>query len=346
MSFLRCSRPLTRVISPLVCPISGSRAVWSTGGWHHSRYLASSAAALPLPDDEGEELDTSPRGSSLSVTERIGFLGAGQMATAIIRSWLTAGVASPSQLAVSNQQPSSNEVFHNMGIARCYGAARVDGAKGIAADSEVIFLGTKPQVLDHVLETLRPHVVPERHLVVSIAAGIPLARLQSALPPGTPVIRMMPNTPLMVGQGAVAYCVGDHVRRDHVDVVLRLMSSSGLVLEVEEKMMDAVTAVSGSGPAFLMVLMEAMADGGVLMGLPREAAMKLVAQTVLGSAALVLHASGDGSVTHPAVLKDAVSSPAGTTIAGLHELEGAGVRGAMMKAVQAAARRSQELSGK
>jgi pyrroline-5-carboxylate reductase len=176
-------------------------------------------------------------------------------------------------------------------------------------------------------------------LVVSIAAGISLDQLCGWIGHKR-VIRVMPNTPCLVGEGASAFCGSDDVTKEDNDWIESMLSSVGLAVQVEEKQMDAVTGLSGSGPAYVCLIIEALADGGVLAGLPRQMAMKLATQTVLGTARMVAETG-----RHPGELKDAVASPGGTTIAAIAVLEQNGVRGALVKAVEASAKRSQELGG-
>ena len=199
-------------------------------------------------------------------------------------------------------------------------------------------LATKPQVMAAVLEDMRKFVGPN-HLVVSIAAGVTLNQLQSGLP-GARVIRVMPNTPMMVGETAAAYCLGESASQEDAQAVEAMMTASGgSIFRLQEKLIDAVTGLSGSGPAYVYLIIEALADGGVRAGLPRNIAQGLAQQTVFGTAKMVIE-----SDQHPAQLKDAVCSPGGTTIAGVHQLEIAGVRAALMNAVVAATNRSTELS--
>ena len=174
--------------------------------------------------------------------------------------------------------------------------------------------------------------------MISIAAGVPLAKLEALLSAGARVIRVMPNTPALVGASASAFALGAAATREDAALTERLFSAVGIAYEVKERLLDAVTGLSGSGPAYVCLLIEALSDGGVAAGLPRDVATRLAAQTVLGSAKMVLETG-----QHPAVLKDMVTSPGGTTIEGLHELEKAGVRGAFMNAVRAAAEKSKQL---
>jgi pyrroline-5-carboxylate reductase len=191
--------------------------------------------------------------------------------------------------------------------------------------------------MNALLEEIRPHVT-DRHLVVSIAAGVTLRQLADGLGPRRRLIRVMPNTPCLVGASASAYTPGEAATAEDAALVEQLLHAVGVAIRVPETLLDAVTGLSGSGPAFVYLMIEALSDGGVRVGLPREVAAALAAQTVLGAAKMVLETGA-----HPGVLKDQVASPGGTTIAGLHALERGGVRGALMDAVEAATRRAAEL---
>lgn len=268
----------------------------------------------------------------MSLTQRIAFLGGGVMASAIHRSLLAAGLAAPEQVAVSDPAEASRARAAELGAAAT--ASNLEAARG----ADVVVLAVKPHIVPAVLEEIAPELGPGQ-LVVSIAAGVTLAQMQ-ALAPGSPVVRVMPNTPVQVGAGAVAFCRGAHATEEHAALVRQLFEAGGLCVEVTEPQLDAVTGLSGSGPAYVFLMIEALADGGVRVGLPRAAALQLAAQTLLGAAKLVLE-TGD----HPAVLKDRVATPGGTTIAGLAALERAGVRSGLIQAVEAAAQRSRELAG-
>lgn len=299
------------------------------------------AQADPVSESDNEE---SPPKQNLNLSplpDRIGFIGAGQMGEALIRGFCKSGVSSVEQISASVRSFERQRALSSLGL-RVYGNALEGGAADIAANSEIIFLGVKPQYLDTILEALKPHILPS-HLIISIAAGIRVATLEAALPEGTRVMRVMPNTPCLIGQAASAYVVGTHATDDDAQKTYALMSSVGLALSVEERMMDAVTGLSGSGPAYVFIMVEALADGAVAAGLPRDKAMALAAQTVAGAARMIFESSEDGSITHPGVLKDKVASPAGTTINGIAELETSGVRGALIRAVRASAKRSEEL---
>ena len=258
----------------------------------------------------------------------IGFIGAGRMATALA-SGLIQNSLNPGNVFACDPSEDARSAFSELG------ANVFENSADVIKNVEVIVLAVKPQYMASVLETARPHITPQ-HLVVSIAAGIQIRKLAGGL--GTErIVRVMPNTPCLQLVGASGYAPGDAATAEDVTLVDQIMSSVGITARVSETQLDAVTGLSGSGPAYVYEFIEAMSDGGVLAGLPRDLATKLAAQTVLGAATMVL--AGE----HPAVCKDAVASPGGTTIAGLHELELGGMRGLVMSAVKAATARSKEL---
>jgi pyrroline-5-carboxylate reductase len=261
----------------------------------------------------------------------IGFLGAGQMATALAAGWAAAGLLDAAHSLASDPYPAAREKF-----AAATGVRAVAANAEVAAGCNVLVLAVKPQTMAAVLAELRPAVSP-RHLVISIAAGVTLTQLAAGLG-NARLVRVMPNTPCLVGASAAGFAAGPAVVPEDVALVAKLFNAVGKALPVPEHLLDAVTGLSGSGPAFVYVLIEALADGGVRVGLPRDVALALAAQTVLGSAKMVLETG-----KHPGELKDAVASPGGTTIAGLHALERAGFRAAAMDAVEAAANRATEL---
>ncbi len=264
------------------------------------------------------------------------------MSGALVGGFLSAGTVEQSNVYASVRSPERQQALREKGFTNVYGDALHGGAREVAAKSDIIFLGIKPQMIQPVLHALAPHLDPDRHLVVSIAAGITLSDLEDSLGHGVRVVRVMPNTPSLVGSGASAYALGSYANDADCAMVNRLLSSVGLAIKVQEKMISGVTGVSGSGPAYVYMAIEAMADGGVKCGLPRETALMLAAQTVKGAADMVLNAGGDGLV-HPGVLKDEVASPAGATIEAIAELEAAGMRSAFIRAVVASSRRSDEL---
>lgn len=261
----------------------------------------------------------------------LGLIGGGRMAEALISGVLTARLFEPEQICVAD--PDVTRQDH---LKRHY-RVRVGLVNDeVVRASDIVMLAVKPQVLADVLRGVGTGI--GHRLVVSVAAGVPLGRLQEFLGSQTSIIRAMPNTPAMVGAGMTALAVGPGVGPEAVARVQQIFDAVGKVVVLEERLMDAVTGLSGSGPAYIFLAIEAMADGGVKMGLPRETASMLAAQTVLGAARMVLE-----SGQHPARLKDQVASPGGTTIAGLHRLEQGGLRAVLMDAVEAATRRSQEL---
>lgn len=261
----------------------------------------------------------------------IGFIGAGQMAGALAHGFLQGGKLSADRVFATDPSSTATERFQ----AKIPGCQFAVDNRALLESAEVIFLAVKPQYIEAVSKEIAP--VAGDRLIVSILAGVSLEKLQRFL--GTErIIRVMPNTPCLVGQSAAAYCVGNGATAEDADLVESLLSTVGKVWRVEENLMDGVTGLSGSGPAFIYLLIEAMSDAGVQTGLPRAISTQLAAQTVKGAAEMVL-ATG----LHPGQLKDQVTSPAGTTIRGLHVLEQRGVRGSMIDAIIAAAQRSREL---
>jgi pyrroline-5-carboxylate reductase len=253
------------------------------------------------------------------------------MATALAAGWVRAGLLDPQRSRAADPVPAARQKFE-----------QATGVRAVATNAEVatadvLVLAVKPQAMAAALADVRPFVGP-RHLVVSIAAAVTLKALADGLRPGTRLVRVMPNTPCLVGASAAGYAAGPAATAEDAALVGRLFGAVGKAFPLPEHLLDAVTGLSGSGPAFVYVLIEALADGGVRVGLPRDVAQFLAAQTVFGSAKMVLETG-----QHPAVLKDAVASPGGTTIAGLHALERAGFRAALMDAVEAAKKRAEEL---
>ncbi|MGD0898966.1 MAG: pyrroline-5-carboxylate reductase [Thermoguttaceae bacterium] len=264
--------------------------------------------------------------------KRIGLIGAGQMAAALGRGMVRAGLVDAGALLAADPAAEARERF-----AEATGGRTTGDNLEAAREADVLLLAVKPQQMARVLAELRGKIGPGQ-LVVSIAAGIRLAALAQGLGAEVRLVRVMPNTPCLVGRGASGYCLGGKATAEDGRLVHAMLQSVGMAVEVEEKLLDAVTGLSGSGPAFVYVIIEALSDGGVRMGLPRPIATALAAQTVLGAAEMVL-STGE----HPGVLKDRVASPGGTTIAGLAALEAHGLRAAMSAAVEAATRRAMEL---
>jgi len=264
---------------------------------------------------------------------KISFLGAGKMATALARGFLRAGIVAPERLFACDVDRQARAAFSEAtGAQMC-----TDNAEA-ARVADVIVLSVKPDCIATALRQAAPAITTQQ-LVISIAAGVPLSALEQGLCPGARVVRVMPNTPALVGASASAFSVGQAVQPADVETTRRLFGAVGEVLEVKEALLDAVTGLSGSGPAYVCLVIESLSDGGVAAGLPRDVATRLAAQTLLGTARMVLE-----SGRHPASLREMVTSPGGTTIEGLHQLEKAGVRGALISAVRAAADKARQLA--
>jgi pyrroline-5-carboxylate reductase len=262
----------------------------------------------------------------------IGFLGAGKMAGALARGVISAGLVKAVEARASDPAPAARASFEKE-----TGAKTGESNLEIARFAQVLILAVKPAQVGEVLLEIKPAITPE-HLLISIAAGVPLAKLEDWLGKNRRVIRAMPNTPALVGASATAYALGQAATADDGTLAQKIFSVVGLAFPVKESLLDAVTGLSGSGPAYFYLVIEALSDGGVAAGLPRDVATKLAAQTALGSAKMVLETG-----QHPGALKDMVTSPGGTTIEGLHELEKGKVRGIFMSAVRAAAEKSRQL---
>jgi pyrroline-5-carboxylate reductase len=263
------------------------------------------------------------------------FLGAGNMAEALIRGLIRAGSARPEDILATGRRKERLDV-----VAKTYGVRTTTDNVAAAREADIVVLSVKPQALDALLTQVAP-VIDVRKLVVSVAAGVPIAALERRLGAGARIVRTMPNTPSLVGAGACAISRGAHATDADLETVTRLFDAVGLTTVVDENLLDAVTGLSGSGPAYIFLIIEALSDAGVKVGLPRYTALKLAAQTVLGSAQLLLE-TGE----HPGHLKDQVTSPGGTAIAGLHTLEAGGLRTTLMNAVEAATRRAGELGAR
>lgn len=268
----------------------------------------------------------------MSAALTIGFLGAGKMATALAEGFVRAGLVTPDSLFARDILSEAAARF-----AAATGGKIVADAGDLARAARVIVLAVKPDQILPAVERTREQLTPE-HLLISIAAGVKLQQIEAIAPAGCRVVRVMPNTPALVGACAAGYAVGGCARREDGELTGMLLSAVGVAVQVKESLLDAVTGLSGSGPAYGYLMIEALSDGGVAAGLPRDVATRLAAQTVLGAARMVLETG-----RHPGELKDMVTSPGGTTIDGLHELEKAGVRNALISAVRAAARKSRRL---
>jgi pyrroline-5-carboxylate reductase len=276
--------------------------------------------------------ETSCYNPPMSSAMKLGFLGAGKMATALARGFIHAGLATVDGILASDPFEAAR-----VAIGKEAGIKTASANPEVLKFATVLVLAVKPDQVNDVLAEAKP-LFTEKHLLISIAAGVTLARMEAALPPGARIIRVMPNTPALVGASASAFAAGKSATPADTQLAQKLFSSVGVAFQVKESLLDAVTGLSGSGPAYVFLMIEALSDGGVAAGLPRDIATRLAAQTLLGSAKLLLETG-----QHPGALKDMVTSPGGTTIDGLHELEKAGVRGALINAVRAATDKSKRL---
>lgn len=264
--------------------------------------------------------------------ERIGFIGGGKMGEALVKGVLRAKLSSAGKIIVSDVDKKRCQI-----LEKETGIKTTQENKKVTSGSDIIILAIKPNVMGDILEELKNDIAP-KHLVVSIAAGIPLSFIESFLNKGCRAIRVMPNTPCLVGETAAGYALGKNATRNDGKLVGQILNAVGKSFLLEEKHLDAVTGLSGSGPAFIYMVIEALTDGGVKMGLPREVSTRLAAQTAFGAAKMVLEAG-----MHIGELKDFVTSPGGTTIEGLHALEKGGIRNALINAVEAATKKSKRL---
>lgn len=265
------------------------------------------------------------------VKEKIGFIGGGAMAEALIGGLIRAGIATPSQIVVND---ISQERLNY--LKATFSVVVISDIQELARQSDILFLTVKPHIVNDVLNSIN-HSVAKSTIVISIAAGISIAQIQDKLPE-VPVVRVMPNTPVAVGEGMSAIALGKYAGNDIGNLVSTFFAAVGKAVIVSEESMDAVTGLSGSGPGYAFVLIDALADAGVRVGLSRQTSILLAAQTLMGAAKMVLE-TGE----HPAKLRDMVTSPGGTTIAGIHMLEQKAVRATLIDAVLAATNKSREL---
>ena len=263
--------------------------------------------------------------------KRIGFIGGGAMCEAMIGGLLHKGLLKPEQITVNDVASSRLTLLQQQ-----YAVKTTDSATKVAGESEILFLTVKPQVMATVLSNIGK-VVPKKTIVVSIAAGIKIATMEKYLL-GVPVIRVMPNTPVAVGEGMSAVARGTHADEKTAQLISEMFAAVGRSVVVEESMMDAVTGLSGSGPAFFFLMLDALSDAGVRVGFSRQNALLLSAQTMLGAAKMVLE-TGE----HPGKLKDMITSPGGTAITGVHMLETHSIRASLIEAVVAATARSRDM---
>lgn len=264
--------------------------------------------------------------------KKIAFLGAGNMAEALVRGLLRAEAALASDITCTDRRKEQLEQFE-----KSYEVHTTSDNRAAVKQADVVVLSVKPQAMNKVLAEVAESIDSSK-LVISIAAGVPIAAIERRLGHGARIVRVMPNTPALVGAGATAISCGEHATDDDVQVAKALFDSVGTTVILDEVLLDAVTGLSGSGPAYIFLIIEALSDAGVKVGLPRHTAQKLAAQTVLGSAKMLIETG-----IHPGQLKDQVTSPGGTAIAGLHTLEAGGLRTTLINAVETATARSKEL---
>ena len=263
---------------------------------------------------------------------RLAIIGCGAMGSAFARGVIAAGVCQPGEITIADADAALLEqVTTDLGAA-----AAPDNATAVTG-AEIVLLAVKPPQINDVLGQIAGVISPGQ-LIVSIAAGVRLETMESCLPDGVPIIRAMPNTPCRVRAGAVGFSCSDAVTQRQADAATSIFDAVGISFQLPEHLLNAVTGLSGSGPAYVYLMIEALSDAGVRVGLPRNVALDLASQTVLGAARMVIDEH-----EHPARLKDQVTSPGGTTIAGLDALERAGFRSALMEAVKAATKRADEL---
>lgn len=270
-------------------------------------------------------------GAAALVKKKLGFIGGGNMASALVKGLTHSGFPS-SRIWVADVDADRSKA-----IAEKHGVETAANNAELVKTCDVIVLSVKPQVIDRVLAAIGKDIRPDQ-LVVSVAAGVPISAMEARFPAGTRVVRTMPNTPATVEAGATAIAAGTSATEEDLAVARAMFSAVGRVVTLDESLLDAVTGLSGSGPAYVMLMIEALADGGVKVGLHRDTALLLAAQTVYGSAKLLLE-TGE----HPGRLKDMVTSPGGTAIAGLHTLESGGLRRTLIDAVEAATNRAAQL---
>jgi pyrroline-5-carboxylate reductase len=273
------------------------------------------------------------RGGAVSIKDKkVAFLGAGNMGEAIIKGLLQTGLVPAASISATDVRADRLQQ-----LARQYGIQPAAANRELVAAADVVILAVKPQIMHTVLQEVAG-AVDRGKLLISVAAGVPVAALRGGLGKPARVIRVMPNTPALVLEGVTAIARADGLESGDLELAQELFGAVGRVVVLEEDALDAVTGLSGSGPAYVAIVIESLADGGVKMGLDRATAMTLAAQTVLGSARLLIETG-----THPGQLKDMVSSPGGTTIAGIAALEEGGIRRTLIGAVERATQRSREL---
>ncbi|MFX1275145.1 MAG: pyrroline-5-carboxylate reductase [Promethearchaeota archaeon] len=266
-------------------------------------------------------------------TKQIGLIGIGNMGTALLTGVLNSEIEKNDKIIIYDvNQKLLDEKAKEFNVGKAKNNAE------LVKESKYIILAIKPQVIGSVLEEIAP-LINENHVVISIAAGVTIKNIQKIIGKNVGITRVMPNTPALVGEGASVIATNGFIKNNDLEYVKNIFTAVGIVFVMDEKYMDAVTGLSGSGPAYIFIIIEALSDGGVKMGLPRDIALKLAAQTVLGSAKMYLKTE-----KHPGTLKDMVTSPGGTTIAALHELEKGKLRSTLISAVETATLKSKSLN--
>jgi pyrroline-5-carboxylate reductase len=267
--------------------------------------------------------------------KRIGFIGGGTMAEALMRGITAAGLVDLASLAATDATDKRRQYLRETVGVHTF-LTNVELVNHV----DIVFLTVKPQVIEMVMDEIGPALRSDQ-ILVSVAAGVATHSLENNLLERVPIIRVMPNTPVLVREGATAMAIGRYATKEHEELVAAIFSAVGRVVTIQEDLMDAVTGLSGSGPAYICMIIEALADGGVRMGLSRATALTLAAQTLLGTAKLVLETG-----QHPGVLRDMVTSPGGTSITGIHALEEGGLRAALINSVVASTERARELGNR
>ena len=263
----------------------------------------------------------------------LGIIGTGTMGSALLRTIIKNNVIEKDKIIIYDKDHVvTDNIFKELGVKIAQNNAH------LVQTSKYLLLAVKPQIINFVLEEIGPIITPE-HIIISIVAGVALKHIEKYVNTDVGIIRIMTNTPLMVGAGASAITHNNKINEGSIELVKKIFNTGGVVVELDEEHLDTVTGLSGSGPAYFFIIIEALADGGVKMGLPRKVALKLAAQTALGAAKLVLETE-----KHPGELKDMVCSPGGTTITALHELERAKLRSTLMRAVEVATEKSRALN--
>ena len=265
--------------------------------------------------------------------KKVAFLGAGKMGGIILQALLNHGLLTAKSTSATVAHADRAKALSKR-LKVKVGTSNVEAAK----DADIIIVGVKPQVVEEVIREISSHMTPKQ-LIISVAASVPTSMIEKNLPSNVPVVRAMPNTPCLLGAGMTAICKGKYANADHIATTTHIFDVVGRTVVLDEKHMDAVTALSASGPAYIYIILESLAEAGVKVGLPRDTATLLAAQTALGASRVVLE-TGD----HPALLKDAVTTPAGCTIDAIMELEEGKLRVTLIKAVVKAAQRAKELA--